>query len=126
MELLLAPFLLLMPVNLGAVAKLSSRSIKCDESKTETVWIKPNYSTVMSFPVKPDNVLLGGKRLFAIEYIKNDLAISALSNSSETNLFVYMLGRRCGFKLKTSNKQSDEIIQVLDPDESKLKVKLHE
>jgi hypothetical protein len=103
-------------------AKSSLRIVKCDESKMIDVFIKPNFGTIINFPVKPDNVVLGGPRQFAIEYIKNDLALTALSSNANTNLFVYLLGRRCGFHLITSGSQFDNLVQVRDPEDNKIKV----
>lgn len=103
-------------------AKTSLRTVKCDESKMIEVYIKPSFSTIINFPIKPDNVVLGGKNQFGIEYIKNDLALTALASNARTNLFVYLLGRRCGFQLMTSSNIHNNLILVRDPDESKIKV----
>lgn len=118
-----AAALLLLLVN-DAEAKISLRTVKCDESKMIEVYIKPSFSTIINFPIKPDNVVLGGKNQFVIEYIKNDLALTAMSSSARTNLFVYMFGRRCGFQLMTSSTNHDNLILVRDPEESKIKVPL--
>ncbi|OFZ30716.1 MAG: hypothetical protein A2622_13690 [Bdellovibrionales bacterium RIFCSPHIGHO2_01_FULL_40_29] len=105
-----------------AEAKTSLRTVKCVESKMIQVYVRPSFSTIINFPVKPDNVVLGGKNQFAIEYIKNDLALTALSSNSRTNLFVYLFGRRCGFQLMSSSVNHDNLILVRDPEESKIKV----
>lgn len=106
-------------------AKVSSRTVKCDESKMIEVYVKPNFSTIINFPVKPDNVVLGGKNQFAIEYIKSDIALTALTSTSRTNLFVYLFGRRCAFQLMAANSQHDNLILVRDPEDSKIKVPIH-
>lgn len=103
-------------------AKTSLRVVKCDESKMIDVFVRPNFGTIINFPVKPDNVVLGGQKQFGIEYIKNDIALTALTSNSNTNLFVYLLGRRCGFRLITSTAQQDNLVQVRDPEDSKMKV----
>src|SRR3989344_1588575 len=105
-----------------AEAKTSLRTVKCVESKMIQVYVRPSFSTIINFPVKPDNVVLGGKNQFAIEYIKNDLALTALSSNARTNLFVYLFGRRCGFQLMTSSVNHDNLILVRDPEETKIKV----
>lgn len=105
-----------------AEAKSSLRTVKCDESKMIEVYVRPSFSTIINFPVKPDNVVLGGKNQFAIEYIKNDLALTALSSNARTNLFVYLFGRRCGFQLMASSASHDNLILVRDPEETKIKV----
>lgn len=109
---------------LGSIseAKTSLRTVRCDEAKMIEVYIRPNFGTIINFPVKPDNVVLGGQRQFGIEYIKNDIALTALSSNSNTNLFVYLLGRRCGFHLITSSSNQDSLIQVRDPEDAKIKL----
>lgn len=113
--------LVLLLVN-DSEAKNSLRTVRCDESKMIEVYVKPSFSTIINFPVKPDNVVLGGKNQFGIEYIKNDLALTALSSNARTNLFVYLFGRRCGFHLMASSASHDNLILVRDPEESKIKV----
>lgn len=103
-------------------AKTFLRVVRCDESKMIDVFVRPNFGTIINFPVKPDNVVLGGQKQFGIEYIKNDIALTALTSNSNTNLFVYLLGRRCGFRLITSSSQQDNLVQVRDPEDSKMKV----
>lgn len=116
-----AACLLLLFVN-DSEAKPQLRTVKCDESKMIDVYVRPNIGTIINFPVKPDNVVLFGKNQFGIEYIKNDIALSALTSNANTNLFVYLLGRRCGFHLVTSTANQDNLIQVRDPEDSKMKV----
>ncbi len=103
-------------------AKSSLRVVRCEESNMIDVFVRPNFGTIINFPVKPDNIVLGGQKQFGIEYIKNDIALTALTSNSNTNLFVYLLGRRCGFRLLTSVAQQDHLVHVRDPDDSKMKV----
>lgn len=105
-----------------AEAATQLRTVKCEESKMTEVFVKPNFTAIINFPIKPDNVVLGGKNQFGIEYIKNDIALTALSSSARTNLFVYLFGRRCGFQLMTSSQRHDNLILVRDPEETKIKV----
>lgn len=105
-----------------ADAKNDLRVVKCDESKMVDVYVKPNFGTVINFPIKPDNVVMGSQRQFAIEYIKNDIALTALTSNSHTNLFVYLLGRRCGFNVVASASRHDSLVQVRDPEDTKMKV----
>lgn len=116
-----AASLLFLMVN-DCEAKGSLRTVKCDESKMIDVYVRPSFSTIINFPIKPDNVVLGGKNQFAIEYIKNDIALTALASNSRTNLFVYLFGRRCGFQLVASSANHDNLILVRDPEETKMKV----
>jgi hypothetical protein len=102
----------------------AARILKCDENKMQIVFIKPNYGTVINFPIKPDNVVLGGKNQFNVEYIKNDIVLTALTSNANTNLFVYLLGRRCGFQLTASQAKHDSLIKIQDPEEIKMKVNI--
>jgi hypothetical protein len=101
----------------------TARAVRCDESKMVAIYVRPHFSTIINFPIKPDNVVLGGQGLFAIGYIKSDLAVTSLGPSSKTNLFAYLTGRRCGFLLITSTDRHDSLVKVQDPEESKLQVK---
>lgn len=122
-SLLLALFIAFVP---RVFAEKASRIVKCSDSNLINIWIKPNIGSVLSFPVKPDNVVLMGQRLFSIEYIKNDIAITPQNSGGSTNLFVYLSGRRCAFRLITSASHEDNMVRVEDPDELKMKVKFHE
>lgn len=102
------------------------RLVNCDESKVIPIYVRPNFGTILNFPIKPDNVLLGSNKQFGVEYIKNDIAITALSSNASTNMFVYLFGRRCGFMLRVSQGRHDNVVRVRDPEEGKIKVKIHE
>jgi hypothetical protein len=78
--------------------------------RVKTLWICENavadvaispQGTVLDFPIEPEKVILGTKGTFHIEYVKSDLALSPTSSQSKSNLFVYLLGRRFVFELKT-------------------------
>jgi hypothetical protein len=71
------------------------------ENMVVDVAISP-YGTVLDIPVEPEKVILGTKGSFNVEYVKTDLAISPTNSQSKSNLFVYLLGRRFAFELKTS------------------------
>ncbi len=117
--------LAMMQIPLSVIAQSSSlRVVRCDEAKMVEIYVRPNFGTVISFPIKPDNVVLGSQKQFSIEYIKNDLALSALTTISNTNLFVYLQGRRCGFHLRATSGRHDNLVQVRDPEDSKLRVNL--
>lgn len=102
------------------------RVVSCDETKVIPIYIKPNFGTIVNFPVKPDNVLLGSSKQFSIQYIKNDIALTALNSQAHTNMFVYMFGRRCSFLLTTSAGRYDSVVRVRDPDENKIRVRINE
>ncbi|MBI4925317.1 MAG: hypothetical protein HY843_05280, partial [Bdellovibrio sp.] len=75
--------------------------LRLNNNVVATVKISPK-GTIISFPTKPTKVILGNKGSFGIEYVENDLAVSALSSHAQSNLFVYLEGRRFAFNLSTS------------------------
>lgn len=118
-------YLLLLSL-VGPVWATDMRVVNCDESKVVPIYVRPNFGTILNFPIKPDNVLLGSNKQFGIEYIKNDIALTALASNASTNMFVYLFGRRCGFALRVSQGQFDNVVRVRDPDENKIRVKINE
>ena len=80
--------------------------------------------TIISFPSRPQKVLLGKKNSFGLEYIENDIAISPLTTTSSSNLTAYLDGRRYTFKLVTSEKSGDEIVLIRDSLERSVKIKV--
>ena len=87
------------------------------------IYVRVNFATVVNFPVKPDNVLLGSNNQFGVQYIKNDIALTAMSSTSNTNMYVYLFGRRCAFVLSTTRAHFDSVVRIIDPDENKVRVK---
>jgi hypothetical protein len=71
-------------------------------------------ATVLSFPTKPEKVVLGNRDHFSIEFIENDVVITPLNATAHSNLFVYLFGRRFGFDLVASHGDGDEIVIVRD------------
>ena len=102
----------------------AARAVKCDDTKSVEIYMRPSFATVLNCPVKPEQVIVGGKSQVSIEYIKSDLALTPLSSNSKTNIFVYMQGRRCGFNLRISEQNFDSLVNIRDPEESKMKVRL--
>lgn len=90
-----------------------ARVVKLTESNVAKILVSTR-GTVLNFPAKPTKVILGRSGSFGIEYVENDLAISPLSGSSRSNLFVYVLGRRFSFDLVTSGVAGSSVIQVRD------------
>lgn len=72
------------------------------ENTVASALISPKGS-VLDFPGDPEKVVLGTKASYAIEYIRNDLAVSPASINSRSNLFVYLQGRRFSLDLMTSH-----------------------
>ena len=102
------------------------RVVNCDETKIVTIYVRPNFGTIINFPVKPDSVLLGSTKQFSVQYIKNDVALTSLSTQANTNMYVYLFGRRCSFLLTTSSNRYDNVVRVRDPDENNIRVKIND
>ena len=88
--------------------------MKLDQTTVARVYVSPGRSTILSFPSKPDKVILGNQGVFAVEYVENDLAIAALSGRSRSDLFVYLEGRRFAFDLEAVPGGGDTIVLVRD------------
>jgi hypothetical protein len=97
-----------------------------------TVWLSSKkiatinvgiQGTILEFPTKPQNVVLGRKKSFDIVYVENDLALSPLSINSRSNLFVYVLGRRYALELVTRLNGGDDLVLVRDESDQKVGVK---
>ncbi len=91
-----------------------ARTLRLDDKKVGKIYVSFGKSTVLSFPGKPTKVVLGSKGAFTLEYIDTDLALAALSPSAQSNLFVYVQGRRFAFDLISRAKNADEIVLVRD------------
>ena len=79
--------------------------------------------TILSFPSKPQKVILGRKGAFGLEYIENDIAISPLSMTAQSNLTAYLEGRRYTFQL-TASPVGDDIVLIRDSLERSIQVKV--
>ena len=100
-----------------------ARTVRLNDKKTARILITPGRTTILSFPSKPTKVILGNRGSFAIEYVEQDLAISALASGVHGNLFVYMEGRRYAFDLTTTPSGGDEIILVRDSTDMQMPAK---
>ncbi len=109
------------PVNTFALASVKVLYFK--NKSVMKVMISPN-GTVLSFPEKPTKVILGRKKSFGIEFIKNDLVISPLSNVSRSNIFVYVSGRRFVLDLITSTKYHRTLYFMKDHKDTLIRPKL--
>ena len=78
--------------------------------------------SVLDFPVKPTKVILGRKNSFGIEYVESDLAISPLSASARSHLYVYLEGRRFTFELSTIMGGGCPVIAVRDSSDNQVSV----
>ncbi len=107
-----ASFLLV--ASLMASSAHSARTLFLSDTDMGQLRLTPGRSTILSFPVRPTKVVLANNGSFKVEFIENDLAVSALKPQAQGNLFVYMEGRRFAFDLRTVNAQGDEIVLVRD------------
>ena len=98
--------------------------IYLDEKTVAQVNITPR-GTALSFPVKPENVVLGQNGSFGLEYINSDVIISPLRSNSHANLFVYLMGRRYTFDLISSESRGYTIIIVKDKRENQMRFDIH-
>ena len=95
--------------------------IRLDNRGVATVQISVN-GTVLDFPVKPSEVILGRKDSFGIKYVQSDLAVSPLSGSSRSHLYVYLEGRRFTFDLSTISGGGCPTILVRDSRDTQVTV----
>lgn len=97
----------------------SVKTIKLCENSVANVLISPKGS-VLDFPSEPEKVILGTKGAFSIEYIRNDLAVSPTNIASNSNLFVYLQGRRFSLSL-SSNRSGSTVYYIKDCELNKRK-----
>ena len=68
----------------------TEKILPCDDTKTQKVRVALGRLTILSFPVKPKDIL-PGENGFDFRQIKNDLAIKVLRLNAKTNDFFYLL-----------------------------------
>jgi hypothetical protein len=107
-------FLLLFSSTAMSTVTPTAKTVFMTDSDTARVTVSLGRSTILSFPTRPSKVVLGNKDHFAVEYIENDLAISALHSQARCNLIVYLQGRRFTFDLVTASTKGDEILLIRD------------
>ena len=98
------------------------KSITCDDKKPKLIRITFGRVTVLNFPFKPKEVVLGSQ-IFDFKQIKNDLVIMAMRTTGQTNVVVYLEERRCSFNLVTVKSGGDDILIVKDPKDSQYEVR---
>lgn len=98
----------------SASVRPSAKTFYMKDTDVAQVKIHLGKSTVLSFPTRPSKLVVGNKNQFAVEYIENDVAITALHSSARSNLIVYLQARRFCFDLSTSQKEGDEILLIRD------------
>ena len=118
MVILLASLLL----SSSSLAK-RARTIFLTDERTESIFVSIE-GTVINFPSRPTKVILGSKGAFVVDYIEDDLAITALRPGVRSNLYVYIDNRRFGFNLKAVSGGGDEIVLVRDSNEKMIKANI--
>ena len=98
------------------------KSITCDDKKPKLIRVTFGRVTVLNFPFKPKEVVLGSQ-IFDFKQIKNDLVIMAMRATGQTNVVVYLEERRCSFNLVTVKSGGDDILIVKDPKDSQYEVR---
>lgn len=99
-----------------------ARVITCFKKWPQEVRVPINNIVAMEFPDKPGPSTPGTKD-FAFTFVKNDIQIKGLVSGGRANYFVYVGGKRCSFKLKATNINSDDIIIVRYPAADSVEVK---
>jgi hypothetical protein len=127
MKWLIKATLVIVLISSGPAFAKKARTILCSDNKLERILVSPGRNTTLNFPSPPTKAVPGNAGLFGILYVEDDLIISSLRSGAHTNLSVYLEGRRCSFDLTTvAQGAADDIVQVRDPDEQKIKVRLKE
>lgn len=98
------------------------KSITCDDKKPKLIRVTTGRVTVLNFPFKPKEIVLGSQ-IFDFKQIKNDLVIMATQGWGQTNVVVYLEERRCSFNLVTVKSGGDDILIVKDPKDSQYEVR---
>jgi hypothetical protein len=97
----------------AAPDETEARTLTLSDRQVAVVNVHPG-GTVLSFPAKPSKVVIGREAQFDVQYIENDVALVALTPSATANLFVYMLGRRYTFDLRSFPGRGDRIVRIRD------------
>ena len=103
------------------VAPVDKCLVRLDNREVAKIGIATD-GTALDFPTKPAKVILGRKNSFGIEYVETDLAISPLSASARSHLYVYLEGRRFTFELSTVSSGGCAVIAVRDAHDNQVSV----
>jgi hypothetical protein len=91
--------LLLLYTNLVSAAPI--REIKVKPNEVATINTAIGYSTVIQFPQKPNNVVLGNLSAFRVEFIKDSITIKPNQSGATSNLFVFTENDRFNFTIRS-------------------------
>ena len=99
-------FILTISVQAGQI-----RTVCWNSKEMISVNLKMGKSTIIRFPEKPINIVIGNQNYYSIEFISHDISIQTLFEFS-TNLFVYTTHNIYGFVLNPKKENQDDIIIV--------------
>jgi hypothetical protein len=95
------------------IRNTTARTVECSSGKPVSIRVPLGRVTVISFPVKPKEILPGAGA-FDFKQVKNDLAIKALKYPAATNMFTYLEARRCSFVIEAIASRGDDLVIVQD------------
>ena len=104
--LMIGFFILTRPIQAGEI-----RTVQWNSKEMISVNLRMGKSTIIRFPEKPINIVIGNQNYYSIEFIGHDISIQTLFEFP-TNLFVYTTRNVYGFVLNPSKKNWDDIIIV--------------
>ena len=88
------------------------RNIRVNDQKMFLIRLKIGKSTLLSFPTKPQKIVMGNSALFKVEFVGNELALNP-KGIIETNLFVYTKKKMYAFLLKVNQTGDyDDLVHV--------------
>lgn len=89
------------------------RELKLKPKDVGTINTAIGYSTVVQFPEKPLNVVLGDQSSFRVEFIKDSITIKPAVNGAKSNLFVFTENERFNLTVRSGSQSSvDYVVRV--------------
>ena len=76
-----------------------------------SVNLRMGKSTIIRFPEKPINIVIGNQNYYSIEFISHDISVQTLFEFS-TNLFVYTTHNVYGFVLNPRKKIKTTLLSL--------------
>ena len=88
------------------------RIVRTNDRQMANIHLKIGNSTLLSFPKKPQKIVMGNPDFFMVEFVENDLTLNP-KGIVETNLFVYTKDRTFAFLLRVvQDGQYDDLVHV--------------
>jgi hypothetical protein len=96
------------------------KQIELADSDVATIHTAVGFSTLIEFPAKPNNVVLGDQDSFKVEYIGNSITVKPLNPRGKSNLFVFTeFGRFNLVLVSGANGDADYLVKVRPAGEPK-------